>query len=1480
MRRTHAEALALVNWKGAFYDRYVLDPRVTALEGSNGAGKTTVMIAAYVVLLPDLKYLRFTNLGESGKSGGEKGIWGRLGEGNSPSYAVIDFRLGTKGERLLAGVQLERRSKPTVELTPFVATGLGDDVSLQEILLDRSDELDAVPDLNRLRELVTLGGGQLKTFSKNTSDYFVALFDHGVTPLRLTTPAERKKLNDMLRTSMVGGISRSLTGGLRDFLLRAETGLADTLKRMRGNLNACRRTRLEVENAQRMEQEIHSVYEAGHAMFVAAIHATRERADELRQRVVQARNKLESAREEERKLAEELEQTKSAHKAAIEQQKDVRSELTTASNELAVVSLAHKIATRIQKRELERGKLAKSARNARKKEQSAREARERARSRTKVAQEEFKTAVSGLSSFQKGLAELHRRAAAFSKVSEQLAVARRGLPHENVLPETVADLCVACEIRVSEHDRELVRLERTAATAEEHRKEYTHVLAALSEIHGKPVPEANVHALARRELHALRDLKALASELPELPARTKEALARASLQTETRHVAVRWIHPEKPLVCAKDVRDAFELTCENLETMRDALSAEKETINLAKSEAKQVNDQREKLTKRLDDWREIQQMAVSLGEAWQLPQPLSRRCDVEALQQLLLMKANEVRSQISTQNNRLNELNSLADNLEHSGGNFDPLLVQARDAVDGEFLVGNFEDVSVEKAGRVQALLGPLVEAIIVEDVTKAAQKLAEEEHRPGTVWLVDERTPVADHLDAFGETELLSTNDSVFVELDFGTRLTSISKNPIIGRKARTRRIATLRQKIDLVERELVTLRGTERQIAESQSKTARLVGDVQLLESPDPTIELKKLQATLDSLAKSIKRCETEIEHLNVQVGALVGRRNALQALAPNAHLLDLPDQTKVHSRLVKRLSAAQAAVRRLQCIAGSHNTLQEHLDVLRKPPPTDDELADLKRKRHEVCQQRDRLATTFDALRYVEENTHALVWSDAPEALQTEEALQPALDEQVRLAEEALTTAQSQQKVAENALDCASESLRIADTDLGQLDVALLRDREELAETGIKDASDGALSSAQAAVTALETRAATIECQEQQLRTAVAETRVRHETQANLVKKLDAELTSKEGSWRPHADRWERLQNEARNADVLDSAMTERHLAQTRGTGSVNLHQKAAKNGGRLVVQLAHANGGTDQADTIRATLESANQESSISYLHAWLATLEWLRRRVPPQIAEVDDPLESLARVRDHLDQLQKRLVQQEKNLRGQSEDVARNIEAQRRKARREVSRLNRDLQNIRFGSIRGVRIHVQSVESREQVLRALREGEAQKLLFQSDMAIEDAMAELFKRYGGGKTGGHRLLDYREYLDLQIQVLRQESREWELANPNQMSTGEAIGVGAAIMMVVLTAWERHTNLLRAKRAAGTLRLLFLDEANRLSHDNLGVLFELCDNLELQLLIAAPEVAQAEGNTTYRLVRQVDKDGHEEVLATGRRTPRGNA
>ena len=94
------------------------------------------------------------------------------------------------------------------------------------------------------------------------------------------------------------------------------------------------------------------------------------------------------------------------------------------------------------------------------------------------------------------------------------------------------------------------------------------------------------------------------------------------------------------------------------------------------------------------------------------------------------------------------------------------------------------------------------------------------------------------------------------------------------------------------------------------------------------------------------------------------------------------------------------------------------------------------------------------------------------------------------------------------------------------------------------------------------------------------------------------------------------------------------------------------------------------------------------------------------------------------------------------MRGASEDVARSIEVQLRRAKGQVRRLNQNLEGIRFGSITGIRVQIRRVERMEQVLTALREGSAHSLLFQSALPIEEALDEIFKRYAGGRGGGQR------------------------------------------------------------------------------------------------------------------------------------------
>ena len=162
-----------------------------------------------------------------------------------------------------------------------------------------------------------------------TRDAMLKLFERGITPMRLAGDEERSKLNEMLRTSMTGGISRALTNELRSFLLKEESGLGDTLARMRANLDACARTRNEVGESRRLEREITAIYEAGLDMFAVAVHATRAAAEEAEAAVHTARPQVDDARRTQREIEDTLAQVASRDDELAIRLAELRRELTT-----------------------------------------------------------------------------------------------------------------------------------------------------------------------------------------------------------------------------------------------------------------------------------------------------------------------------------------------------------------------------------------------------------------------------------------------------------------------------------------------------------------------------------------------------------------------------------------------------------------------------------------------------------------------------------------------------------------------------------------------------------------------------------------------------------------------------------------------------------------------------------------------------------------------------------------------------------------------------------------------------------------------------------------------------------------------------------------------------------------------------------------------------------------------------------------------
>ena len=1453
MTRARATALALVNWKGVFYERYLLDPNVTALEGANGAGKTTVMIAAYVVLMPDLSRLRFTNLGESGATGGDKGIWGRLGEPGSASYAAIEVELHG-GARLLAGVELTRKAEPSLDIAPFIITGLNPEARLQDLLLKRRDGADEVPTRAELAENAKALGGVLHSFS-TAKEYFSALFEHGVSPLRLSTDEDRNKFNEMLRTSMTGGISRALTSELRSFLLREESGLGDTLSRMRGNLDACRRTRVEVSEAQRLEHEIAGVYEAGQSMFGAALLATREEANELQGTVETARAAEQRAGRELSELDRSVQEQKARHAAFVVRLTAKRAELKTALEGQAQLAHARSLATErtvLETERLTRDEAAAQALTLREAAAAERAQRLAARDR---ARDGYQRSAQGLADVQKGLDELHRNAHRERRAKALLGDVRELLREPSFDVGLLASGAERARRELDRIDGERLRAARDAHLIELRQSEYQTAVAALELIEGAPDLE---YETGQRALNRLARLEELAARTPALATALHETEALVTRQAGARRRAKDLgFEPEQPL--------SAELLTQALNETEAALHQAHDVSRTARAARERIDTER---SARESELRELEARTGRRNAAYAVLSGIEASSEPWTLERAQELKLR-LESEYETLRARSRELDAgreallrEANELESQGGSFQPELLRLRDELDAELLVQRFEDIEPEQAAALEARLGPLVNALVVTDPEQAARVLAGRPRELESVWLVASDTRIeAESADA--------SAPDVIVAHGIGMRVTRLPAKPMLGRRARLDRARAVRAeaealsaRLDGVERRCRRLEGTLREIRP-------IIDDPTLIGGERLSPLREACQLRLQELSTELEQFENERLRAASTVAELEPRVAGLRALLVDAFLLDGRDHAAASQAIAASMAEGDAARRELNRIGAARKTLENTLQALRFPPGASGALDTLHEQRLALDRERDRWFHSQEALLELTQLSDA-VDSHAEERAEQSVALVPALEQQHEAAREALALAEASLEQAEAAREQATLAWQAVEGERAALVAQCVRLDAELSRLGVADFSTLDQRSQAQLIQELTNEAERCELEERELGMSLATFEERRRELARVNDGAWRQLTAAEKHAEPGATVWQELRSRVTQGGLASSAL----LDVPAPRPSSELWADARSKYELLLDRLTTAHGGLELGPALKALLGDGRSARGDGYLQAWLAVREWLGSRVPAQVADVQDPLEALERLRDQLFGLERRLARQEADLRGATEDIARSIEVQLRRAGSQVRRLNQSLGPMRFGSIQGIRVRSERVERMAQVLRALRDGDAQELLFQPTLPIEDALNEVFRRYAGGRSGGHRILDYREYLELSVEILRQSSDTWELANPTRLSTGEAIGVGAALMMVVLSEWERDANLLRGKREHGSLRFLFLDEANRLSPDNLGVLFDLCQSLELQLLIAAPEVARADGNTTYRLVRTVTEDGHEEVIVSGRR------
>ncbi len=1465
MARTRAVELCLVNWKGVFWESYRLDRHVTALEGANGAGKTTVMIAAYLVLFPDLTRLRFTNLGESAGASGDKGIWGRLGEIGRPSYSALRLQRGD-GSEVLIGVHASRKAEPSLELTPFMLTELRPELSTQELLLLSTEDHEEVPTLREVGENAGRRGAHFVTFP-TLKDYFSMLFELGISPLRLATDEEKGKYNDMLRTSMTGGISRALTNELRSFLLKEEGGLSGTLGRMRSNLDACRRTRADVSQARLLEHEISGIYAAGHGMFSRAVLATEKEIRESFEKVERVRSEREQEAGRVAALEVALSEARVRHAGLVARVKEQRVSSEQEREQLRRLERARVLAARLDDLERELQRLTAAAETAEISQQVASGSRQHWKAERIQAQAALARSAQGLANLQQGLEELHRRAHAFRSAEDALAKCRTISGNPAFEPSQIAAAKDTAQSRCRELDQERAKIDREIESATRRESDYQSARAALAALCGKAGLEgADLYAIAQNELSSFDEEERLSQRLDELlhEEQRKTAELRQKEQLTTRLQGVDWELSLDPSTLSGVLRSLDDQLLGLEQTAREA--------ELRVEEAGRAVDTTARSLKQLEELAaRYAQVALALKRAESVVGVLPAHSESVATQ------LKSLRAEVRRIRRELESLSAERDkalfeaSLVGQAGCGDGELLRLRDALDGELLAERFEDLDVDAACKTQAALGPLANALVVMDPEAALTKLTAETRELATVWLV---RAGADIGELVSRERPGQAGGDVVVETDFGLRVTRIEATGTLSRRARERRAELAAAEARELGTRIEILELWLPRAEDALSAFEFLEKEIDLWRRGDPSVLEWEAKAALLTAEEQKDLRRREFSQIAEQLRTLQQKANGLRPLLAEAWLLEKAAEPSDVLTARNRVARAREARLKVTAIGPRVARLRQHLHSLAAPPASSDELKNWEAERPEWERERDTLFALLEALSQLAQSKHALSWRDAPRSLEDESRLVPELEAQHENSRLALTEVERQLAETETVWERLTEGAQRATAE--KLAVAAHRKRaaDELAFEQVEDLSEQALIAAQGAEEQRKKSLVSAELEERALLKEVA-LREEHLKQATRALTLAEAAEKKETDGRAPAEAaGARLREALGTAQILGNTLAASETSELSEVSSVTLWAEAKSKRELLLERLKAARGGQGLALGMSLPEHGSKDAAWEQFLKDWLSVRQWLRRRLPPQISEVEEPLEALSHLGADLGRLESRLERQETDLRGTSEDVARSIEVQLRKASGQVRRLNQYLEGVHFGSIAGIRVELGRVERMDQVLSALRTGTAQELLFQSDLPIEDAMDEIFRRYGGGRTGGQKLLDYREYVDLRVEVRRQTKDTWEPANPTQVSTGEAIGVGAALMMVILTEWERDANLLRSRRTEGCLRFLFLDEANRLSQDNLSILFDLCANLDLQLLIAAPEVARSEKNTTYRLVRRVSEDGKEEVLVSGRR------
>ena len=1451
IERGKFRSLTLINWNGFFARTFDLDELVTTLSGGNGAGKSTTMAAFVTALIPDLTLLHFRNTTEAGATSGsrDKGLHGKLRAG--VCYAMLDV-VNSRHQRVVVGVRLQQiagRDKK-VDIKPFSIHGLPTDTLPTDMLTEILNSRQArVLPLNEVKERVeALEGVQFRQYSSVT-DYHAMMFDLGVVPRRLRSASDRSKFYRLIEASLYGGISSAITRSLRDYLLPENSGVRKAFQDMEAALRENRMT-LEAIRVTQSDRDLfkHLISEA--TSYVSADymrHANERRihldsALQLRNELFSSRKQLASEQFRHVEMAREL----AEHSGA---ESDLEIDYQAASDHLNLVQTAMRQQEKITRYDSDIEDLTLRLEEQSEVVAEAREIQEENEARAEAAELEVDELKSQLADFQQALDVQQTRAIQYQQALQALERARSlcQLPDLNI--ENAAEWQASFQAKEEEATGQLLHLEQKLSVAEAAHSQFEQALSLVTSIAGD-VSRKEAWQVGRDLLRDASNQRHHADQLSSLRLRLNELEQRLREQQEAERLLAEFCKRQGQYY-EPDALEGLQRELEaQIEQLNSSVADAGEQRMMMRQELEQLRERITSLTARAPHWLAAQEILTQLSE--QTGQELASSQDVTEYMQQLLERERETTVERDEVAARKREIEQQIERLSQPGGAEDPRLNQLAERFGGVLLSEIYDDVTLNDAPYFSALYGPSRHAIVVPDLSLVREQLDGLEECPEDLYLI-EGDPQSFDDSVFSVDEL--QNAVVVKVAERQWRYSRFPKIPLFGRAARENQLELLNNERDRLAERYATLSFDVQKTQRLHQSFSRFIGShLAVAFDDDPEAQIRQLGARRGELERALNQHESNNQQQRQQYELAKEGVAQLNRLLPRISLLRDDTLADRCEEIREQVEEAQEAARFLHLHGAKLARLEPMLAVLQSDPEQHEQLqADYQQAQQ---QQRNARQQAFALTEVVQRRAH-FGYDDSASMLGGNNDLSDKLRQRLEQAEAERSRCRERLRAHQSQLTQYSQVLASLKSAYDAKRDMLKELQQEMQDIGVQaDAS-------------AEERA---RIRRDELYTALSHNRARRNQLEKQLTFCEAEMDNLQKKLRQLERNYHQIREQVVSAKAgwclvlrlvkdngVERRLHRRELAYLSGDELRSMSDKAL---GALRLAVAD---NEHLRDVLRLSEDPKRPERKIQF---FIAVYQHLRERIRQDIIRTDDPVEAIEQMEIELNRLTEELTAREQTLAISSRSVANIIRKTIQREQNRIRQLNQGLQTVSFGQVRSVRLNVNVRETHAMLLDTLsEEHEQHQDLFNSNrLTFSEALAKLYQRLNphidmGQRTPqtiGEELLDYRNYLEMEVEVNR-GSDGWLRAESGALSTGEAIGTGMSILVMVVQSWEEESRRLRGKDIS-PCRLLFLDEAARLDARSIATLFELCERLEMQLVIAAPENISPEKGTTYKLMRKV--------------------